>query len=112
MRNHGIYGSDRKVSGEFIIPAGARAIIIGDRGVASPVMPGQAVLNIRKELISHLNEYPHTDEFLEELLSCVAARLEARRRARGREEGFTIPMGRTWVVTDRESVWNDLGVRA
>lgn len=106
------FDTARTISGEFTIPAGARAVVIGDSGVPMPVGPDDSVLNLKEGLLSHLNDLPHSDEFLEEILSCVAARLEARRRARRRDEGFTIPIGRTWLVTDRESVWNDLGVRA
>lgn len=109
------YTTPRQFSGTFTIPAGARALLIDcDQGAATaqPVMAGQSVLNIQQDLLSHLSDYPHSDEFLMEIQSYVTARLEARKKARTKKGGFTIPMGREWVVTSMAAMGAPMGVSA
>lgn len=68
------------------IPAGARAVLVApahDGGhILTPIGDDQSVLNIRRDLMAHLSDYPHSDAFLQELRDCCDARLQARADAR------------------------------
>lgn len=78
----------------FVIPPGARAVLISDAGDGKfevrPVEQGKSLLNIRTELLDHLNAYPHTDEWLEDLRDYCESRLAARAEAQ-RTGGVVIP---------------------
>ena len=63
-----------------------------------PLLQGQSVLNIRADLIDHLNDYPHTDEWLINLRNYVDERLAARDEA-GATGGVCIPkQGGGWNI--------------
>lgn len=56
-----------------------------------PVADAQSLVDIEHELIDHLNNYPHSDEWLTGLRDYCDGRLTARRKAR--ETGsFSLPM--------------------
>lgn len=78
----------------FSIPPGARAVLVTDAGDGTfnvrPVEQGKSLLNIRTELQDHLNAYPHTDEWLEDLRDYCISRLAARSEAQ-RTGGVAIP---------------------
>jgi hypothetical protein len=57
----------------------------------APVGDGQSLVNIKDELIDHLNNYPHSDEWLTGLRDYCDNRLTARRKAR-ETGGFSLPM--------------------
>lgn len=84
------------------IPAGARAVLVTPDGnggfTQQPVSHGESVLNLKKDLLSHLTDFPHSDAWLEELRDYAEARLEARAAARG-TNGLAIQRGkRAWQV--------------
>lgn len=70
----------------FTIPPGARAVLVTDAGDGQfqlhPVEIGKSLLNVRTELLDHLNAYPHTDAWLEDLRDYCTSRLAARTEAR------------------------------
>jgi hypothetical protein len=70
----------------LVVPKGARALLVvpigGSMFRVQTVERGDSVLNIERDLFCHLNEYPHSAEFLTELRDYCAARLEARTQAR------------------------------
>lgn len=70
----------------LVVPEGARALLVapieGGMFRVQAVEFGDSVLNIERDLFLHLNEYPHSTEFLTELRDYCAARLEARAQAR------------------------------
>lgn len=75
-------------------PAEAESVLvrrIGDSFVEAPVARGMSVLNLQSDLISHLNEYPFTDEWLASLRNFIDAKLEARRQA-ALNSGVAIPL--------------------
>ena len=86
-------------------PDGAQNLLVrrcGDEYLPVPIEYGMSALNLERDLQSHLNEYPFSDEWLEELRDFVGAKLEARRRAK-EKGGFAVPIpkGRGFaVVTD------------
>ena len=57
-----------------------------------PVSNEQAVVDIKRELISHLDNYPHSDEWLTGLRDYCDARLTARREV-GEIGGISLPTG-------------------
>ncbi|OAK55019.1 hypothetical protein A3K87_04260 [Variovorax paradoxus] len=86
------------------LPDGARALLVSidsetHQFTAQPIVMGDSVLNIKRDLLKHLNEYPHTTEWLEVLRDYCSARLgaEAKARASGR---FVTPSTRMdWDMT-------------
>lgn len=86
----------------FSIPPGARAVFVTDAGDGKfelrPVEHGKSLLNIRHELLDHLNSYPHTDEWLEDLRDYCSSRLAARAEAE-QTGGFVVPrMHGRWEI--------------
>jgi hypothetical protein len=79
------YIEDMNIPG-LVVPEGARALLVdpieGDIFRVQAVEFGDSVLNIERDLFLHLNEYPHSAEFLTELRDYCTARLEARAQAR------------------------------
>ncbi|MDP9908245.1 hypothetical protein J2W27_000338 [Variovorax boronicumulans] len=86
------------------IPEGARAMLVtvNDQTgalVAQPVMYGDSVLNIGRDLLKHLNEKPISSEWLEELCGYCEQRLQARAHAQA-VGGFITPSPRyNWEMT-------------
>lgn len=103
------------LNANFVFPAGARAVIVSpdDDGshIVRAIAYGQSLLNIKTELISHLNEQPIEDDWLMELRSYIDARLEARKAAH-KVGGFAYPQDRSWHVVSGGSVVRELEVRA
>ncbi len=70
------------------LPEGARALLVGidDETGQFRTRPiaerGESVLNIQRDLLKHLNEYPHTTEWLEVLRDYCDGRLKARAAAK------------------------------
>ena len=97
------------------IPAGARAAIVSvthdGKTSVQPVFQGESVLNIENDLINHLSATPYSDEWLMELKSYVAARLDARTAAR-KSGGVAVPEDRTWRVVHGGQLFSDVEVRA
>ena len=77
----------------------AMLVTLGRNGQinSSPVQHGQSVLNIKDELIDHLNEYPHSSEFLEDLRDYCTARLAARQEAKA-TAGLSIHRGNVFSI--------------
>ena len=71
--------------GGLEIPSDARALLVApaDDGTyqVRAVAQGESLLNIRRDLLKHLNEYPHTDEWLTQLRDYCDGRLAARQAA-------------------------------
>lgn len=94
------------------IPADARAVLVshGPNNTfhVQPVEYGQSVLNIRTELLDHLNAYPHSTEWLEDLRDYCNSRLDARADA-VRTGGVVLPRehGR-WEIVHIDSAFNCL----
>ena len=55
-----------------------------------PISHGQSVLNIKEDLMNHINDYPHTDEWLVSIRDQIDERLAARSIA-GANGGVCIP---------------------
>ncbi|WP_422085428.1 hypothetical protein [Variovorax sp.] len=86
------------------LPEGARALLIGiddERGqfCIRPIAAGESVLNIKRDLLKHLNEYPHTIEWLEVLRDYCDSRLMARTEARSRGAFITPKPRMDWDMT-------------
>jgi len=79
------YIEDMNIPG-LAVPEGVRALLVapteGGMFRVQAVEFGDSVLNIERDLFLHLNEYPHSAEFLTELRDYCTARLEARAQAR------------------------------
>lgn len=72
----------------------------GDEYLEVPIKHGMSALNLERDLQSHLNEYPFSEEWLVDLRDFIDAKLQARRTAI--EVGgivVPIPKGRGFVVT-------------
>lgn len=81
------------------LPDGARALLVSidsetGQFTAHPLVMGESVLNIKRDLLKHLNEYPHTVEWMEVLRDYCDGRLSARKVARERG-AFVTPNPRT-----------------
>ncbi|MNX96133.1 hypothetical protein D3C86_1284350 [compost metagenome] len=69
------------------LPAGARALLVsiddetGQLKTRPIAEQGESVLNIQRDLLKHLNECPHSTEWLEVLRDYCDARLSARKAA-------------------------------
>lgn len=76
------------------IPNGARCVLASinqdGRAVVTAVSNTQSVLDIEKDIFSHLNEGFYSDEFLMKLRDFCSSKLEARYAAR-KTGGFYIP---------------------
>ncbi|KPU89924.1 hypothetical protein APR50_18605 [Variovorax paradoxus] len=78
------------------LPEGARALLVsiddetGQFKVRTIAEKGDSVLNIERDLLKHLNEYPHSTEWLEVLRDYCDGRLAARAEAR-RTGSFVTP---------------------
>lgn len=63
-----------------------RAVLVShadhDSFALEPVEYGDSVLNISRDLISHLNEYPHPDNWLLGIKQSIETRLISRENAR------------------------------
>lgn len=83
------------------IPSSARAVMVSRNHDGSERMQyvghGDSVLNIERDLISHLSAQPCSESFLLELQSYITARLEARKEAK-RHGKVAIPRNRVWSV--------------
>jgi hypothetical protein len=80
---------------------GTRAVLVSmDDGQfkMTAIAYGESVLNIPKDLLSHLDDYPHSNEFLEVLSNHCIGRLAARQDAKAMG-GISIPMDGSWVPT-------------
>lgn len=63
-----------------------------------PVSQGQSLVNITDDLIDHLNNYPHSDEWLTALRDYCDGRLSARQQCRT-SGGVSLPTkDGTWNV--------------
>lgn len=86
---------------EIHIPEGARGVLVtrDDNGGyrQKPVANNASVMNLRRDLIAHLNEQFFSDGWLEELRDYVDARLEARQKARA-TGGLVFHGTRRWQV--------------
>lgn len=60
-----------------------------------PVFYGESVLNIGRDLVSHLNEFPHPDAWLQELQTSICMRI-ARRQQSAIDGGLSIPRNSSW----------------
>ena len=100
---------------EITMPAGVRAVLVSLDDDSSfrqtPVQYGKSVLNIREDLMDHLNASPYSDEWLTSLRDFLNAKLEARGVAR-RIGGLSIPHpdGRGFAVTTDYKLMQDLVV--
>ena len=87
--------------GDLEIPSDARALLVAPAGDGSyqvrAVENGESLLNIKRDLLKHLNEYPHTDEWLTQLRDYCDGRLAA--------QGAAHEQGRV-VVPNWEARWD------
>lgn len=86
------------------LPEGARALLVGvddETGqlCARPIADGHSVLNIKRDLLKHLNECPHTTEWLEVLRDYCDGRLKARVDAKARGSFVTPKPLMDWDMT-------------
>lgn len=87
----------------FSIPAGARAVLVTDAGdgkfTVHPVAHGKSILNVQTEILDHVNSFPHSDAWLQDLRDCCIARLAARAAVKS-TGGLAVPLddGRSWDV--------------
>ena len=86
------------------LPDGARALLVSiddETGYFSirPVAVGESVLNIERDLFKHLNERPHTTEWLEVLRDYCVGRLMARAEAGTRGAFITPKPLMNWDMT-------------
>lgn len=75
-----------------------RALLISRSGtgfVIQEIRQGESILNIRVDLISHLNECPYTDDWLNNLRDSISQRL-ARRRLASQAGSLCIPSRNGW----------------
>ncbi|QGZ62115.1 hypothetical protein [Paraburkholderia acidisoli] len=88
---------------KITFPEAARAVLISidtdGELVTLPIDSGFSVLNIERDLMSHLNERPFSDERLSQLMNYVAGRIEARQRAAA-SRGVAFPSGSEWRVVE------------
>jgi len=59
---------------------------------------GESVLDIPKDLLSHMDDYPHPNAFLETLRDYCIGRLAARKDAKATGR-IGIPMDGSWTTT-------------
>lgn len=85
------------------IPAGVRAMLVycGDSGklVAVPVANEASVLDIKRDLLKHLNDAPHTAEWLTILRDYCDARIAAGHAARDTSAVATPSSSFDWDIT-------------
>ena len=86
------------------LPEGARAVVVGlddDTGqlTARPLVMGESVLNIQRDLLKHLNEKPLSTEWLEQLREYCDGRLAARAEARATGRIITPNPRANWDMT-------------
>jgi hypothetical protein len=86
------------------LPDCARALIVSidsetHQFTARALVMGESVLNIRRDLLKHLNEYPHSTEWLEVLRDYCTARLEAEAKARAAGRFVTPSTRMDWDMT-------------
>lgn len=78
------------------VPPLARALLVTDQGDGTfqiqPVAHGKSVIDLRTELVDHINSYPHSDEWLIQLIDCCTSRLAARAAVRA-TGGLSMPRG-------------------
>lgn len=86
-------------------PDDAESVLVrryGDEYSEVPITHGMSALNLERDLQSHLNEYPFSDEWLAELRDFIEAKLAARQQAK-KNGGIAIPLPKGHgfaVVTD------------
>jgi hypothetical protein len=87
------------------LPHGARALMVsindetGQFKVRPIAQMGESVLNIQRDLLTHLNEYPYSIEWLEVLRDYCDGRLSARKAARERGAFITPNPLTDWDMT-------------
>lgn len=86
------------------IPPGVRAMLVhrdDDTGklVAVPVANEASVLDIKRDLLKHLNEAPHTTEWLTTLRDYCDARLQARQSTQETGSVMTPSPRFDWDIT-------------
>jgi len=87
------------------LPEGARALLVGmdDETGQFKVQPiaeqGDSVLNIKRDLLKHLNELPLSNEWLEVLRNYCDGRLKARAEAGARGSFITPKPLMAWDMT-------------
>ena len=88
------------------VPNGCRAVLVsqGNDGTykSQPVEAADSVLNIKRDLLKHLNESPCSDEWLAQLRDYCDGRLAARSEAR---------KGNGVIVPDWQAQWTMIGER-
>lgn len=89
----------------IVIPEGARAVLVALNNDGSyrtqPVKQSESVLNLQRDLLLHLNEYPHSDEWLTQLRDYCDARLVARQMAKTSNQVIVPNSQSQWVMVDR-----------
>lgn len=94
-------GSASRLVAALTAPGAPRAFIVSlDRQgqiVAQPLGNDQSVLDLSTELISHLNDYPHSTGYLAAIRDAIDQRLEMRRRAQAKTAAT--PRRRSIAVT-------------
>ncbi|MDP9895340.1 hypothetical protein J2W32_004438 [Variovorax boronicumulans] len=86
------------------LPEGARALVISIdddtvQFVGRPLVMGESVLNIQRDLLRHLNEKPLSTEWLEQLRDYCDSRLAARAEARATGRIVTPNPRANWDMT-------------
>ena len=78
-----------------------RAVLVSkddDQFKLTAIAYGESVLDIPKDLLSHMDDYPHSNAFLETLRDYCIGRLAARKDAKAMG-GISIPMDGSWTPT-------------
>jgi len=93
---------------KIAIPEDARAVLVSlnDDGThdVRPVEHGHSVINLRRDLLLHLNEYPHSDEWLAQLRDYCDARLAAKQNAQKTGRVMVPRWNADWRMIDTDSL--------
>lgn len=95
----------RSPIGEITIPEGARAVLVareGDGINVTPIVQGESVLNIRRDLLVHLNEAPYSTEWLTILRDYCDSKIAARAQAHAAGAIITPSATFNWDMTTIE----------
>lgn len=88
------HSADADLMAALAAPNAPRALLVylGAGGLLehTPVNQGQSLVNIKEDLIDHLNSYPHSDEWLTALRDYCDGRLAARQQRRT-SGGISLP---------------------
>ncbi|WP_233863029.1 hypothetical protein [Paraburkholderia adhaesiva] len=107
MRNPTKAAPDMTVREALDTAGNARAVLawINADGtiITQPVGDNESVLNIERDLISHLNSEPYSDAWLAKLLNYITVRLEGRRMASD-AQSIAIPIGCEWQIVSNRNV--------